>query len=86
LKNVQKIVQGLLFKIVTVQPSASCYRHQALQKPLRGWLDASRPLCSLTDFAAQCEVLGWTVTQDFWSPRQPWHSPPGCLCAKKEAV
>jgi hypothetical protein len=39
-------------KVVTVQPSDSCYRHQAMQKPLRGWLDASQPLRVLTDFAA----------------------------------
>ena len=43
-------------------PGRNCYKHQAMQKPLRGWLDASKLLCFLTDFAAQCEVLGGTVT------------------------
>ena len=32
-------------------------KHQAMQKPLHGWLDASQTLCFLTDFEAQCEVI-----------------------------
>ena len=43
--------------VTTVHPSASCYRHQAMPKKLRGWLDVSRPQRFLTDFAASCSSL-----------------------------